>query len=162
MALVSIIAALGRDRAIGYENDLISRIPADLKRFKELTMGHPIIMGRKTYDSIGRPLPGRTSVVVTRDSSWHADEVVTASSIEDAIEKAKKIDEKEVFVIGGGQIYAQALPFANRLCLTLIESDEKGDVFFPPYETEFTKKTFEQAGEHEGLKYTWVNLEREK
>ena len=160
MATISIIAALGKDRAIGYNNDLISRIPADLRRFRELTTGHPIIMGRKTYDSIGRPLPNRTNIVITRDEAWSADGVVIAASIEQALEKAKAIDGQEVFVIGGGQIYAQALPYADRLYLTLIESNQEGDTFFPPYEAEFTKKTFEQAGEHEGLKYSWVNLER--
>jgi dihydrofolate reductase len=161
MAKISIIAALGKDRAIGYQNKLITPLPADLKRFRELSMGHPIIMGRKTFDSIGRVLPGRTNIVITRDEAWNVEGAVKASSIEDALEKAKAHDQQEIFVIGGGQIYTQALPYADQLYLTLIESDQEGDVFFPPYEAEFTKKTFEEKGEHEGLKYTWVNLERE-
>jgi len=161
MPKISIIAALGRDRAIGYKNDLLWKIPADLKRFRELTLGHPIVMGRKTFESIGRILPGRTNIVVTRNADWRFEGAVVATSLDEALTKAAELDQSQVFVIGGGEMYAQALPRADRLYLTLIEDEKEGDIFFPPYETEFTKKTLEQPGEHEGLKYTWVNLERE-
>jgi dihydrofolate reductase len=147
---------------LGKNNDLLWRIPDDLKRFKTLTSGHPVIMGRKTYESIGRPLPNRTNIVVTRDSGWEASGTVTAPSIEIAIEKAKSIDTQEVFVIGGGQVYTQALPYATRLYLTLIEEKipVDADTFFPPYETEFTKVVSEERGSHEDTRYRWVTLER--
>jgi dihydrofolate reductase len=163
--MVSIIAAIGANRSLGKSNDLLWRIPDDLKRFRILTTGHPIIMGRKTFDSIGKPLPNRTSIVVTRDPStisrFDLDEkVMVATSLEEALEKARAID-LEVFVIGGGQIYSLALPFADRLCLTLIEATKDADIYFPAYEDTFTKVTFHEDREHEGLKYKWVDLERQ-
>ncbi len=158
--MVSIIAAIGTGRTLGKSNDLLWRIPDDLKRFRALTTGHPIVMGRKTFESIGKPLPNRTSIVVTRDTSWQHEGVVVASSIVEALEKAKAIDS-EVFIIGGGQIYEQALPFADRLQLTLIEAAKDADIYFPAYEDTFTKVTFHEDREHEGLKYKWVDLERQ-
>ena len=160
MALVSMIAALGKARVIGRKNILLWPIPEDLKRFKALTMGHPIVMGRKTFESIGRVLPGRTNIVVTREQEWNHEGVVVTHSLEEAIKKAKEIDVQEVFVIGGAQIYEQALPLADKLYLTLVDAEEKGDAYFPPYEHLFTKETVEKNGGHEGLKYSWVNLER--
>lgn len=151
------IAALGKNRAIGYKNDLLFKISDDLKRFRALTTGHPIIMGRKTFESIGRALPNRTNIVITRNLEWSFEGVVTATSLYEALEKAGEIDQ-DVFVIGGGEIYAQALLKADILHLTLIESDQEGDVFFPPYETEFTKKIFEEKREFDGLKYSWIDL----
>ena len=168
--MVSMIAAIGQGRALGKNNDLLWRIPDDLKRFKALTTGHVLIMGRKTFNSIvsslGKPLPNRTSIVVTRNpdlarvplASETAGVIIT-SSIEEALEKAKAIDP-EVFVIGGGQIYEQALPFANKLHLTLIDDTKEADIYFPAYESVFTKVTFHEDREHEGLKYKWVDLER--
>ncbi len=158
--MVSAIAAMGRNRVLGLDNELLWRIPDDLKRFKRLTLGHPVIMGRKTFESIGRPLPGRTNIVITRDKKWHCDGVVTAHSVIEGIEEGKRADPEEVFVIGGGQIYEQALPYTDRLYLTLIDEDKKGDVYFPEYEKLFTDKIGEEAGEWNGLKYRWVDLER--
>ena len=163
--MISIIAAIGRNRTLGKNNELLWRIPDDLKRFKELTLGHPVIMGRKTFESIlaslGKPLPGRTNIVVTRDASWRKEGVITASSIEDAIEKAKSAPGgEEIFIGGGGQIYAEALPSAQKLYLTVIEDEKNGDTFFPPYESAFTKMVFEEARESDGLRYRWVDLER--
>lgn len=165
MARVSAIAAIGRNRVLGKDNQLLWHIPDDLKRFKEITSGHPIIMGRKTFESIlatlGKPLPGRTNIVVTRDASWRHEGVIAAASIEDAIMKAAKAPgSDEVFIGGGGEIYRQALPFTDRLYLTLIEDDKEGDSFFPEYENEFTKVVSDETREHEGLKYRWVDLER--
>jgi dihydrofolate reductase len=157
--MVSIIAAIGTGRTLGKSNDLLWRIPDDLKRFRTLTTGHPLVMGRKTFESIGKPLPNRTSIVVTRDPAWQHEGVLTAGSIEEAIEKARGLDH-EVFVIGGGQIYEQALPFTDRLCLTLIDDTREADIYFPAYEETFTKVTFHEDREHEGLKYKWVDLER--
>jgi len=159
--MVSMIAAIGEGRTLGKNNDLLWRIPDDLKRFRTLTTGHVVVMGRKTHESIGKPLPNRTNIVVTRDPSWQADSIVVASSIEEAIAKAKEIDS-EVFIIGGGQIYEQALPLTDRLCLTLIDATKDADIYFPAYEDQFTKITFHEDREFEGLKYKWVDLERER
>ncbi|MFZ2555856.1 MAG: dihydrofolate reductase [Minisyncoccia bacterium] len=166
--MISIIAAIGRNRVLGKDNELLWRIPDDLKRFKELTLGHPIIMGRKTFESIiaslGKPLPGRTNIVVTRDPMWDLrspTSVMRAGSIEEAIEKAKAaLGGEKIFIGGGGQIYAEALPLVDKLYLTLIDDEKEGDSFFPFYESEFTNIVFEEFREYEGLKYRWVDLER--
>ena len=170
---VSIVVAIGNgrlhNRVIGKDNELLWHIPDDLKqRFKPLTLGHPVIMGRKTYESIfaslGKLLPGRTNIVISRDPSYRgpaaADAIIVSTSIEDALERARAIDIEEVFVIGGGQIYAAALPYVDKLYLTLIDDEKEGDSFFPAYEEIFTKKTFEEVREWNGIKYTWVDLEK--
>ena len=138
---------------------LLWRIPDDLMRFKKLTMGHPIIMGRKTFESIGKPLPGRTNIIVTRNKSFTADGCVVAYSVENAIEKAKELDSEEVFVIGGGEIYKRAMPHTDKLYLTLVDDDKDGNVFFPDY-SKFKKEVYREEREREGLKYTWIDLER--
>ncbi len=164
MVRVSIVVAIGKNREIGKGNTLLWHIPEDLKRFKALTLGHPCIMGRKTFESIvamiKKPLPGRTNVVITRDTSWKYDGVVSAHSVEDAIKKAKALDPEEVFIIGGAQIYESALPYTDRLYLTIIDDTKEADTYFPPYEHLFTKKLSEEIREHNGLKYIWVNLEK--
>jgi dihydrofolate reductase len=166
---ISIVVALGRDRhhnhVIGKTNELLWRIPDDLKRYKALTLGHPVIMGRKTFESIvgslGKALPGRTNIVITRDPTWQYDGVLTTHSLEEALEKARDIDQEEIFIGGGSQIYAEALPYVDRLYLTLIDDEKEGDSFFPAYEDLFTKKIFEEKHEWSGLKYCWVDLEKE-
>ncbi len=161
---VSIVAAIGRNREIGHGNELLWHIPEDLKRFKALTLGHPIILGRKTFDSIvgmlGKPLPGRTNIVITRDPQWHYEGVERASSLEEALKRAAEIDTEEVFIGGGAQIWAQSLPFVDRLYLTLIEDSKEGDSFFPPYEELFQRNIAEETREHNGLTYHWINLEK--
>jgi dihydrofolate reductase len=126
---LAIIAALNRDRVIGRGGKLPWHIPADLKRFKQLTTGHTVLMGRKTYESIGRPLPGRRNVVI---SSRQLQGVEVYPTIPAALEALK--DEPLVFVIGGAQIYAALLDRADLLYLTIVDKDVEGDVFFPPYE----------------------------
>ena len=154
------IAAIGaRTRVLGKDNDLVWRIPADLKRFKELTTGHPIIMGRKTYESIGRPLPDRTNIIITRDTAYAAEGCVVVHSLDEALSYGLRTDDSELFIIGGGQIYEQALPHTDRLYLTLIDDDTPGDVHFPDYSA-FTKVVSEEKGEHAGLAYTWITLEK--
>ena len=152
------------NHAIGRNNSLLWHIPDDLKRFKALTLGHPVIMGRKTFESIvgvlGKALPGRTNIVVTRDNAWMYPDVVVTHSLEDAVTRAKEIDQEEIFIGGGTQLYTQALPLVDRLYLTLIEDDKEGDAYFPEYEQEFTKKIREESHEWNGLKYHWVTLER--
>jgi dihydrofolate reductase len=161
---ISIVVAIGKNRELGKDGQLLWHIPEDMKRFKALTLGHPVVMGRKTFESIiailGKPLPGRTNIVVTRDPSWQYESVLVCHSLEDAIVKARELDQEEIHIGGGADLYAQALPFVDRLYLTLIDDEKDADTFFPEYEKEFTKKISEEQHEHEGLKYTWVTLER--
>lgn len=156
---ISIIAAIGRNRELGKRNELIWRIPADLKRVKELTTGHPIIMGRNTYTSIGRPLPDRTNIVVTQ-SVTEIEGCVVCNSLDTALAKAREIETEEIFIFGGSRIYADALPFVDRLYLTLIDAeDTEADAFFPEYTT-FTKKLMEGSHPEHTPPYTWVTVER--
>lgn len=154
--MISIIAALGKNRALGLGNELLWPIPDDLKRFKELTTGHAIIMGSKTYESIGKPLPNRTNIIITRNEEYDAPGAIITHSLEEAIEKA---GDGEVFIIGGAQIYTLALPFADKLYLTLINDEKEADAFFPDY-SEFKKETLIEEREFEGIKYSWVNFEK--
>lgn len=129
---VTLVAAVARNGVIGVDGGLPWRLPDDLRRFKELTLGHVLVMGRKTYETIGHPLSERTTVVVTRNPSWDPGsvEVRVAGSVEDAIEAAAAIDP-EVFVVGGAQVYAAALPLADRLELTWVDAEPDGDTRFP-------------------------------
>ncbi|TNE65577.1 MAG: dihydrofolate reductase [Alphaproteobacteria bacterium] len=128
MALI-LVVAMAENRAIGKDGGLPWHLPADLKHFKAVTMGRPILMGRKTYDSIGRPLPGRRNIVITRNAGWSADGVEVAQSLDAAIAMA---GEGDVMIVGGGQIYAEALPRADRLEITEVALKVDGDAFFPP------------------------------
>lgn len=163
-ARVSAIVSIGKNSVIGRSDGLIWPIPDDLKRFKQLTMGHPVIMGRKTFESIlrilGKPLPGRTNIVITRDTDYAPPGAIVSHSLEEAITKAQEIDREEIFIGGGAQIYEQALPRIDRLYLTLVDDEKEGDAFFPPYEHLFTKKLSEEFREHESLHYRWINLEK--
>jgi dihydrofolate reductase len=123
---IILIAAVGRNGVIGRDNDLPWRIREDLQRFKALTLGHTLVMGRKTYDSIGRPLPGRRTVVVTRQQDWSTDGVDVVHSLEEALEY-----DGDLYVAGGGEIYRQSLPYADRLELTEVHQSPTGDVTFP-------------------------------
>ncbi|MFF0345825.1 dihydrofolate reductase [Kribbella sp. NPDC004875] len=125
MSLI-LIAAVGRNGVIGRDNDLPWRIREDLQRFKQLTLGHTLVMGRKTYDSIGRPLPGRRTVVVTRQPDWSADGVDVTHSLDDALRY-----DGTLYVAGGGEIYRQSLPHATHLELTEVHQSPEGDVTFP-------------------------------
>ena len=155
--LISIIAAVSQNRALGKDNQLLWHIPQDLQRFKKLTFGHSIIMGRKTYESIGRPLPNRTNIIITRNCEFKPEGCLTVSSIKAALQLGKVKDEKEVFIIGGGQIYEQALPFADKLYLTLVEGDFQADTFFPDY-SQFKKVVF-KSPTHTYQKYHYRFLE---
>lgn len=163
--VVAAIAAIGRNRELGKGNELLWHIPDDLKRFKELSIGHPIILGRKTFESIvamiGKPLLGRTNIVVTRDTKWKHEGVVTAISIEDALEKARGAPGGEKVIIGGGaEIYKLALPYTDILHLTLIGDSKDADSFFPEYEKEFMKMIHNESREWNGLVYQWMTLSR--
>jgi dihydrofolate reductase len=167
-AQVSAIAAIGKNRELGKDNKLIWKIPDDLKRLRALTVGHPVIMGRKTFESIveyiGKPLPERPNIVVTHNNDFvnRYKDIEVVNSVEGAIEKAEQLHTGEIFIIGGTQIFEAALPLIDKLYLTIIDAeDSSADAFFSPYEKEFTKKVFEEAREWNGLKYRWVDLERE-
>ena len=156
---ISAIAAIAKNRALGKDNKLLFKIPEDQKRFKSLTTGHAIIMGRKTYESMGRPLPNRTNIIITRDASFTAEGSVITHSLDEALAEAKKIENSEIFIIGGAQIFSEALPVIDKLYLTIVDKEAEGDAFFPAYD-EFNKVTFEQQGEDEGLKYKFIDLEK--
>ena len=154
---------MGRNRAIGFQNTLPWRLSADLQRFKHLTMGHHIIMGRKTYESIGRPLPGRTSIIITRQPDFQAEGCLIAHSFDDAIRFARARNEQEAFVIGGAEIYAQALPQTERVYLTLVEAAPEADAFFPVLdesEWERCEETFVGADEKNQYDSRFLVLQR--
>jgi len=154
--MISIICAVTKNRAIGKNKDLLFKIKNDLARFKSITSGHPIIMGRKTYESIGKPLPNRTNVVISRDPNLKIENVDVLPSLEKALEKYK--NEKEIFIIGGGQIYTQAIDLADKLYLTIIDKIvEDADTYFPDY-SKFSKCIFKEEGEENGVKYSFLEL----
>jgi len=129
--MISLIAAMARNRIIGKNNDMPWHLPADLAHFKRVTMGKPVIMGRRTYESIGFPLPGRKNVVITRNADYPPEGIVVVDSIEAALSEVSDADE--VMIIGGGQLYREMLPHADRLYLTQIQADIEGDTEFPDY-----------------------------
>jgi len=158
--MISIIVAVGKNREIGSKNGLLWRIPDELKRFRQITEGHPIIMGRKTYESIGRPLPKRTNIVITRNPDFQPEGVIVVKSLEEGIEKAKGVDSKEIFVIGGGQIYAQALPLADKLYLTLVNSAfPDADTYFPDY-SDFKQVLHQEKQHNDQYTYQFIILSR--
>lgn len=159
---IVIVAAIARNRVIGSDGDLPWHLPADLKRFKAITLGKPMIMGRKTFESIGRPLPGRRTIVVTRDPLWSTDGVETASTIERALEMAISAKPDAVIIAGGGEIYRQALPLANRLRLTWVEAEIEGDTLFPEVDWTAWRETGREdhPAEHRQPGYSFVDYER--
>ena len=132
--MVTIIAAVGRNKALGKNNGLIWHLPADLKRFKEITRGHHVIMGRKTYESMGKPLPHRTNIVISRNPDFKAEGCVVVGSLDEALDEAKS--DPNPFILGGAQIYEQALSVADRMDLTLVHEDFEADAFFPDFSSE--------------------------
>lgn len=191
---ISIVAAIGQNRELGKDNQLLWHIPGELPRFKHITTGHPIIMGRKTFESIGRPLPNRTNIVITRDKQYainHKQEgMIVVDSLEEALEVSSKYsprgeaghvassmqkdenikqttsyklhttDEDEVFIIGGGQIFDQALPLTDRLYLTLVHASFDADTFFPAYEDQFPKVIEKEVHTSDEYTYTFLTLQR--
>lgn len=144
--MTTIVVAMGEKNEIGFENKLLWHLPTDLKHFKDITSGHPIIMGRKTYESIGKALPNRTNIVVSRKKNWFAEGILIVGSIKEAVKFAKKIDEN-VFIIGGGNIYEQTIDMADKLEVTLVKADLEADTFFPQINTKIWKKTEETCHE---------------
>jgi dihydrofolate reductase len=144
-APLTLVAAMGRNRVIGVDGDMPWHFSEDLKHFKRTTTGGTMIMGRKTFDSIGRPLPGRRSIVITRSTDWTHDGVEVVHSLDDALALAGTA--APVFVVGGGEIYAQALPLATRLVLTEIDGEPDGDTYFPEWSRSEWTETARVAGE---------------
>lgn len=154
---ISIIAAMAKNRVIGCRNALPWHLPEDLKHFRNLTMGHHILMGRKTFESIGKPLPGRTSVVISRNPEFSRPGVAVAASIEDGISRCG--DDAEIFFIGGAELYRQALDFADRIYLTEIAQDFEGDSCFPEIDPRTWCEVSREA--HEGdFEYHFVIYQR--
>jgi dihydrofolate reductase len=143
---IVMIAAVARNGVIGNGPDIPWRIPGEQAEFKRLTMGHTLVMGRTTYDSIGRPLPGRTTIVLTRDAAWSADGVLVAHSIEDALAQAAALPG-DVVVAGGAEVYAAALPFATEQIVSEVALEPDGDVFYPAYDPAEWREASREAGE---------------
>lgn len=162
--MTTIVVAMGEKNEIGFENQLLWHLPKDLKHFKDITSGHPIIMGRKTYESIGKPLPNRTNIVVSRKKDWFEEGILIVGSIKEALKFAKKIDE-EVFVIGGGNIYEQTMDLVDKLEVTLVKADLQADTFFPKIDQKIWKKTNEichEKDEKNGYDFCFQTFERIK
>ncbi len=149
--MISIIAAIGKNNELGKNNKLLWKLPADMKRFREITSGHTVIMGRKTFESIGKPLPDRRNIIITRNENYLRDSVDVVHSLEEAIDRARIIlaqilaqnsQEEEIFVVGGAEIYREAMPIADKLYITQIKAEDKGaDSFFPKINMDEWRKT---------------------
>ena len=159
--LISLIVAMAQNGVIGRDNSMPWRLPEDLKRFRAFTLGKPILMGRKTFESIGRPLEGRTNLVLTRDRSWFAPGVIVVHSVEEALTQASASDE--LVVIGGAEIYRLVLPFARRIYLTHVHADVQGDITFPEFDpTQWADVEYssQPADDAHAYPVTFVTLER--
>lgn len=162
--IISIIAAIGANRELGKNNKLLWHIPEDFARFKKITSGHPVIMGRKTFESIGKPLPSRTNIIITHDENYKIEGCLVVHSLEEAIKLAKEMPAgakamagKEIFIIGGGQVYQQAIKLADKLYLTVIKKDFTGDTYFPDY-SRFKKIIYKKDGKSGTLEHTFLEL----
>ena len=160
--MITIIAAIAKNNALGKDNDLIWHLPADLKRFKKVTSGHHILMGRNTFESIGKPLPNRTSVIITRNNEYLKEGCLIANSVEEAIDLT---DKKDAFIIGGAQIYKETLAknLADRLDITIVHHDFDADVFFPEIDMNIWKEISREnfmADEKNKYDYSFVSYIR--
>lgn len=161
--MLSAIAAMSENRVIGIDNQLPWHLPADLKHFKTLTTGHPILMGRKTYESIGRPLPNRTNIIITRNADFTAPGCVVVTSIDHAMTHAAKENVQEIFIIGGAEVYKQLLPHVQCIYLTIVHEQFEGDAFFPELDVKEWKETAREthaADENNEYSYSFITLSR--
>lgn len=162
--LISLIVATAQNGVIGRDNQLIWHLPDDLKQFKRLTTGHPIIMGRKTFESIGKPLPNRTSIVITRNEHWQFEGVIVVNSVQEAIEAARQTGTEEAFVIGGAEIYQMMLPASDKIYLTEVTADFEGDAYFRiPDQNEWreVQRTAHNVDEKHAVAFDFVELVRQ-
>ena len=158
--MIALVVAMAENRVIGKENKLIWHLPADLKFFKNLTTGHPIIMGRKTFESIGKPLPNRTNIVITRQADFTAEGCMVAHSLTEALMLAQQLDS-DIFVIGGAEIYKQAMFLADTIYLTEVHHTFEGDTFFPEIDSVLWQETSREehkADEKNPYDYAFVTL----
>ena len=158
---ISIIVAISANNAIGKNNQLLWHLPADLKHFKEITTGHPILMGRKTYDSIGRPLPKRRNIVITRQQGLAIEGAEVVHSVADAISLCK--EEEEIFIIGGAEVYKGALALAQKIYLTTVHQNYQADAFFPTISADDwveTHREYHAVDEKNNVAYTFSTLQR--
>lgn len=163
MTRLVLVAAVARNLAIGKDNELLFRIPEDLKRLRAATMGHPVIMGRKTWNSLParfRPLPGRRNIVVTRQPGWQAEGAEPANSLAQALALVQS--EERASVLGGGELYALALPHADELLMTEVDAAPDGDAFFPAYRDRFDETARERHATADGLHYDFVTYQRRR
>ena len=159
--IISLIAAMSRNRVIGKNNKLPWDMPADMNYFRNMTKNKPVIMGRKPYESIGRPMPDRINIIITRDKEYKAEGCIVVSNVDDALKSVK--GNKEVMVIGGAQIYKEFLPKADRIYLTIIDEEIEGDTYFPEFnkdEWKETKREEHKADKKNPYPYTFLVLER--
>lgn len=160
--MTTIVVAMGEKNEIGADNQLLWHLPKDLKHFKELTSGHPIIMGRKTYESIGKALPNRTNIVISRKKNWFEEGILIVGSIKEAVKFAKKIDE-DIFIIGGGNIYEQTMEIADKLEVTLVKTELKADTFFPKIDQKIWKlseEVFHEKDEKNQYDFSFQTYEK--
>ncbi len=156
--MLSLIAIIGKNRELGKNNKLIWNIPDDMAHFRKITANHPVIMGRKTFQSIGRPLPSRTNIIITSDPYVRIGGAEVVGSLDDAIALAKKSSgNEEIFVVGGGQVYKEAIDQADRLYLTVVDATADADTFFPDY-SRFTKVISQEPHESGGFHFTYFTL----
>jgi len=162
MSIITLVVAMSENGVIGASGAIPWRIPEDLRRFKSLTLGKPILMGRKTWDSFPKkPLPGRSNIVITRQGGWQAQGARVVHSLDDALALAGEENPEQIMIIGGAQIYAQALPLAARIELTLVQADFAGDTMMPPFDKNVWRETArENHATPGGLGYAYVTLER--
>lgn len=150
---ISIIAAVSKNNVIGFKGKLPWHLSDDLKNFKRLTTGHVVIMGRKSFESIGKPLPDRVNIVLTRNENYHQDGVLTASGFQDALDIAEKMQDDQVFVIGGEFVFNKALKYADKMYLTEIDTEIDGDAFFPEWDKnewkEVSRESFEKSDKND-------------
>lgn len=157
---LSTIVAIDKNRGIGKNNKLLCHLPSDLRRFKKITSGHAIIMGSTTFESIGRPLPNRTNIVLAFDKNYKAESCLLFHDLDKAIAHAKTIEPEEIFITGGASIYQQTIDQIDRLYITVIDYVFEADTFFPSYD-EFNKLINKEEGEDGGYKYKFLVLEKE-
>ena len=158
---ISLVVAASQNNVIGRDNQLPWHLPEDLEYFKSVTMDKPILMGRRTFDSIGRPLPGRRNIVITRDLKWDAEGVEVVHSVDDALAAGSLANSDEIMIIGGAQIYRECLPIADRLYLTRVEAEIDGDAFFPDIDVKKWRKISEKIPKKiDKYRYSFQVLER--
>ena len=159
--MITIIAAIAKNNALGKDNKLIWHLPADLKRFKKVTLGHHIIMGRKTFESLGKPLPNRTTIIITRNKNFTQHGCIVVNSLNEAIEATK--EDENPYILGGAEIYKQALDIADKLDLTFVHQNFEADVFFPEIDFNIWKETSREdfnSDEKNKFNYSFVTYLR--